>query len=136
MTDKIDEMNDVRNALIGTLPQSQVDDFLQKMVVATDKSIAAGNTAKNTAKAITKNLEKYYSNRSDIPKIQGEIQDYVEVVEKAAKRITAVKAEMNPFINKPSPRIRQIFWMKSLLLRAVQGMGMGEKWMKKPRKKS
>ena len=104
MTDKIDEMNDVRNALIGTLPQSQVDDFLQKMVVATDKSIAAGNTAKNTAKAITKNLEKYYSNRSDIPKIQGEIQDYVEVVEKAAKRITAVKAEMNPFINKPSAK--------------------------------
>ena len=104
MTDKIDEMNDVRNALIGTLPQSQVDDFLQKMVVATDKSIAAGNTAKNTAKAITKNLEKYYSDRSDIPKIQGEIQDYVEVVEKAAKRITAVKAEMNPFINKPSAK--------------------------------
>lgn len=102
------------------------------MVVATDKSIAAGNTAKNTAKAITKNLEKYYSDRSDIPKIQGEIQDYVEVVEKAAKRITAVKAEMNPFINKPSAKNKANVWRKLLLLRAVQGMGMGEKRMKKP----
>lgn len=104
MTDKVDEMNDIRNALIGTLPQSQIDDFLQKMIVATDKSIEAGNSAKNTAKAITKNLEKYYSDRSDIPKIQGQIQDYVEVVEKAAKRINSVKTEMNPFINIPSAK--------------------------------
>lgn len=107
LTDKVDEMNDIRNALIGTLPQSQIDDFLQKMIVATDKSIEAGNSAKNTAKAITKNLEKYYSERSDIPKIQGQIQDYVEVVEKAAKRINSVKAEMNPFINTPSAKKKE-----------------------------
>lgn len=40
-------MSDV---FIGTLLQSQVDDFLQNNV-ATDKSIAAGNTAKNTAQS-------------------------------------------------------------------------------------
>lgn len=104
LSDKVDEMNDIRKALAGTLPQSQIDDFLQKMILATDKNVAAGNTAKNTAKAITKNLEKYYSDRSDIPKIQGQIQDYVEVVEKAAKRIDKVKAEMNPFINTPAAK--------------------------------
>lgn len=101
MTDKVSEMNDIRNKLVGTLPQSQIDDFLQKMIVATDKSIEAGNSAENTAKAIRNNLGKYYSNKSDIPRIQGEIEDYVEVVEEAAKRIDEVKTEMNPFINKP-----------------------------------
>lgn len=135
MTDKIDEMNDVRNALIGTLPQSQVDDFLQKMVVATDKSIAAGNTAKNTAKAITKNLEKYYSNRSDIPKIQGEIQDYVEVVEKAAKRITAVKAEMNPFINKPSAKNKANVLDEVVITPSSTGNGHGREADEETQKK-
>ena len=135
MTDKIDEMNDVRNALIGTLPQSQVDDFLQKMVVATDKSIAAGNTAKNTAKAITKNLEKYYSNRSDIPKIQGEIQDYVEVVEKAAKRITAVKAEMNPFINKPSAKNKANILDEVVITPGSTGNGHGREVDEETQKK-
>lgn len=104
LSDKVDEMNDIREALAGTLPQSQIDDFLQKMILATEKNVAAGNTAKNIAKALTKNLEKYYSDRSDIPKIQGQIQDYVEVVEKAAKRINKVKAEMNPFINTPAAK--------------------------------
>lgn len=104
LSDKVDEMNDIREALAGTLPQSQIDDFLQKMILATEKNVAAGNTAKNIAKALTKNLEKYYSDRSDIPKIQGQIQDYVEVVEKAAKRIDKVKAEMNPFINTPAAK--------------------------------
>ena len=135
MTDKIDEMNDVRNALIGTLPQSQVDDFLQKMVVATDKSIAAGNTAKNTAKAITKNLEKYYSDRSDIPKIQGEIQDYVEVVEKAAKRITAVKAEMNPFINKPSAKNKANVLEEVVITPGSTGNGHGREADEETQKK-
>lgn len=102
LSDKVDEMNDIREALAGTLLQSQIDDFLQKMILATEKNVAAGNTAKNIAKALTKNLEKYYSDRSDIPKVQGQIQDYVEVVEKAAKRINKVKAEMNPFINTPA----------------------------------
>ncbi|WP_182416551.1 phage tail tape measure protein [Bacteroides intestinalis] len=104
LSDKVDEMNDIREALAGTLPQSQIDDFLQKMILATEKNVAAGNTAKNIAKALTKNLEKYYSDRSDIPKVQGQIQDYVEVVEKAAKRINKVKAEMNPFINTPAAK--------------------------------
>lgn len=102
LSDKVDEMNDIREALAGTLPQSQIDDFLQRMVLATDNLVTTGNTAKNIAKALTKNLEKYYSDRSDIPKVQGQIQDYVEVVEKAAKRINEVKAEMNPFINTPA----------------------------------
>lgn len=104
LSDKVDEMNDIREALAGTLPQSQIDDFLQKMILATEKNVAAGNTAKNIAKALTKNLEKYYSDRSDIPKVQGQIQDYVVVVEKAAKRINKVKAEMNPFINTPAAK--------------------------------
>lgn len=106
MTDKVNAMNEIRKSLAGTLPQSQIDDFIKKMIEATDKSIAARNTAENTAKAIANNLGKYYSQRSDIPKIRGDIQDYVEVVEKAAKRIGEVKAEMDPFIKAPAAKKR------------------------------
>lgn len=122
LSDKVDEMNDIREAMAGTLPQSQIDDFIQKMILATDKSVEAGNSAENTAKAITKNLDKYYSNRSDIPKIQYEIQDYVEVVEKAAKRISAVKDEMNPFIN-TSPVKKKANMIDEVIITPDKGNG-------------
>lgn len=101
LSDKVDEMNDIRKKLAGTLPQSQIDDFLQKMVVATEKNVAAGNKAGNIAMSIRNNLGNYYSDKSIIPKVVGDIEDYVKVVEKGAKRINSVKSEMNPFINTP-----------------------------------
>lgn len=100
--EKVKQMNDIRDRLKGMLPESQLNDFIHKMMVAVDKNVEAGQTAEQTAITITNNLKRHYFKDSYMPKdIKDNIEDYVEEVEKAAKRITEVKTEMNPFVSTP-----------------------------------
>lgn len=102
---KVKQMNDVRDRLKSMLHESLLNDFIQKMTVAVDKNVEAGQTAEQTAIAITNNLKKHYFKDRYMPKdIKDDIEDYVEEVEKAAKRVTQVKTEMNPFVGTPSPK--------------------------------
>lgn len=99
---KAEQMNDVREKLSSHLPESQLTDFMQRMTLAVEKNVEVGQSAEQTAKSVTNSLKKhYFKDRFMPPSIEKDIQDYVEVVEKAAKRINKVKKEMNPFIGTP-----------------------------------
>lgn len=103
ISDKVKQMNDVRDKLKGMLPESQLNDFIQKMAIAADKNIEAGQTAEQTAISITNSLKKHFFNDRYMPKdVKDDIQDYVEEIEKAYKRINKVKEEMNPFVSNPT----------------------------------
>lgn len=102
LTKKAEEMDDIRAKLTGLLPESQLTDFMQRMTLAVDKNVEAGQNAEKTALAITNSLKKNYFKNSYMPKdVKDDIQDYVEVVEEAAKRVNKVKKEMTPFIGSP-----------------------------------
>lgn len=99
---KAEQMNDVREKLSSHLPESQLTDFMQRMTLAVEKNVEVGQSAEQTAKSVTNSLKKhYFKDRFMPPSVEKDIQDYVEVVEKAAKRINKVKKEMNPFIGTP-----------------------------------
>lgn len=105
LTKKTEQMNDVREKLAGLLPESQLTDFMQRMTLAVEKNVEAGQSAEKTALSITNSLKKNYFKNSYMPKdVKDDIQDYVKVVEKAAKRVNQVKKEMNPFISTPQKK--------------------------------
>ena len=105
LTKKTEQMNDVREKLTGLLPESQLTDFMQRMTLAVEKNVEAGQSAEQTALSITNRLKQTYFKNSYMPEdVKDDIQDYVEVVEKAAKRINKVKTEMNPFIGTPQKK--------------------------------
>lgn len=103
LTDQVDEMNDIRESLEGTLAPSQINDYVQKLTLAAEKSINAGNSVENTTKAVLKSLNNYYRDKSEIPTyIYNQLEDYVQVVENTAKKVKAVKSEMLPFLGEPA----------------------------------
>lgn len=105
LTKKTKEMNDVREKLSSHLPESQLTDFMQRMTLAVEKNVEVGQSAEQTAKSVTNSLKKhYFKDRFMPPSVEKDIQDYVEVVEKAAKRVNQVKKEMNPFIGTPQKK--------------------------------
>ncbi|MGL4860580.1 MAG: phage tail tape measure protein [Enterobacteriaceae bacterium] len=98
---KSKQMEDIRKALSDTkLPESEIAKATQDIVRLVDKGLAAGLSNEKTGLDVYKLIKQnFFGNKDNATgDLWNEMQDYINVVYKAAKKVKEVEKTLSPFM--------------------------------------
>ncbi len=112
---KAETLQNLQDTLSKGLTDNQLQKALPKIIDYVDKYIQQGYSVEDITKGVARGISNTYQQfrlKQDngkwgldlIPKIAGQVKDYVEVVKESANEVQAVKDKLNPFLKKETPK--------------------------------
>lgn len=112
---KAETLQNLQETLSKGLTDNQLQKALPKIIGYVDKYIQQGYSVEDITKGVARSISNTYQQfrlKQDngkwgldlIPKIVGQVKDYVEVVKESANEVQAVKDKLNPFLKKETPK--------------------------------